>query len=183
LVQIKNKGGRGKGMAVAGIVLSVIWLLVAAAAVAAVLVRGTASAGGTGTVTAPVTVAPLPTEPSESRERLVLLDDLQPGDCITDVVEDELRFDLPVVPCSEPHMAEVVAIETLLGTTYPGDDAVTEESGNLCYDALVGYAPSVADEFEVFFFPPSQLGWTAGEREVICLAYSPDEELTASIAE
>ena len=131
LVQIKRNGGRGRGMAIAGWCSPGVWLL-------AIVPRSRWSS--------PLAVAPTTTRDPVSGQVTesgsVSLADLKLGDCITAVTEDELRFALPVVPCTEPHRTEVTSIETMFGDSYPGDDVVDETAGNLCTDAAARYAPT-----------------------------------------
>ena len=172
LVQIKRNGGRGKGMAIAGLALSALCLLVIGILVAVAL-----ATGGTATDRDPVSG-------QVTEESSVSLANLSPGDCIESVAEDELRFSVPVVPCTEPHRSEVTAIETLSGDTYPGDEAVDEMSGNLCTDAAAAYAPTAmeAGELDVFYFPPNRTGWNRGDKTVICLVDDPAGDRTSSVA-
>jgi hypothetical protein len=173
LVQIKRIGGRGRGMAIAGIVLSGVWLLA--------IVVGLAIA----IALAPTTSDRDPVSGQVTESGLVSLADLKPGDCITEVAEDEMAFTLPVVPCTEPHRTEVTSIETISGDTYPGDDVVDETAGDLCTDAAQRYAPTVMDagELDVFYFPPNRAGWNQGDRTVICLVDDPVNQRTSSVAE
>jgi hypothetical protein len=159
-------------MAIAGIALSALWLLVIGIIVAVAI-----ASGGTGTDRDPVSG-------QVTEDSFVSLADLSPGDCITGVTEDELRFSLPVVPCTEPHRSEVTGIETLSGGAYPGDEAVDEMAGNLCTDAAVAYAPTAmeAGELDVFYFPPNEAGWARGDKTVICLVDDPIGDRTSSVA-
>jgi hypothetical protein len=173
LVQIKRNGGRGRGMAIAGLVLSGVWLL---AIVIGVIIA---------IAVAPATPDRDPTSGQVTGSGSVSLTDLKAGDCIKEVTEDELRFALPVVPCTEPHRTEVTSIETMSGDTYPGDAAVDETAGNLCTDAAQRYAPTAveAGELDIFYFPPNRTGWSQGDRSVICLVDDPIGERTSSVAE
>ncbi|MCB8043323.1 hypothetical protein JM654_01245 [Microbacterium oxydans] len=53
--------------------------------------------------------------------------------------EDELVFELPVVPCEQPHTDEVFFIYDVEDGEFPGDDALTETSWNGCYEAFQAY--------------------------------------------
>jgi hypothetical protein len=170
LVQIKRRGGRGRGMAIAGVVISSLWIAVVITVVVVALVKGGTERD--------------PTSGQVTGSGSVSLENLRVGDCVESITEDELRFALPVVPCTEPHRAEVTAVEAMPNTAYPGDEAVDEQAGTMCTDALATYAPSSAgdESLEVFYFPPNASTWADGDRDVICLLNDPDTLLTRSLA-
>jgi hypothetical protein len=169
LVQIKNNGGRGKGMAIAGLALSGLYVLAFGVVIAIGVLQGADRDPVSGQVTQGGSVS---------------LDDLRPGDCIEDLAKDELAYSVSVVPCAQPHRSEVTAVESLIGDVYPGDEAVDVRSGSRCADAAVRYAPTAveAGEVEVRFFRPTRDSWARGDRSVICLVDDPVGTRTGSVA-
>nr|WP_315986985.1 DUF4190 domain-containing protein [Streptomyces sp. uw30] len=170
LVQIKKKGERGKGMAVAGSILSSVGLVLWALA----LSTGGASdfwdgfrdaASGEGTAYA-----------------------LAKGDCFdspTGNLEGD-AYDVDAVSCSAPHDGEVFAVVTLPGGDYPGDDEVSRTADDKCYALQDGYAMdtwAVPEDVDVYYFIPSRQSWRFGDREITCLFGSTEEKgkLTGSL--
>ncbi|MFE5818147.1 DUF4190 domain-containing protein [Streptomyces sp. NPDC056479] len=170
LAQIKKKGERGKGMAVAGSILSSVGLVLWALA----LSTGSASdfwdgfkdaASGDGTAYA-----------------------LAKGDCF-DSPNGNLEgdaYDVVEVPCSDPHDGEVFGVVTLPGGGFPGDDEVSRAADDKCYALQDGYAMdtwAVPEDVEVYYFIPSRQSWRFGDREITCLFGSAEEngKLTGSL--
>ena len=88
-----------------------------------------------------------------------------------------------VVPCSQPHDAEVYARFALAGHGWPGSAAIGTQAHQGCNARLGGYlnpqlATAVLAESYVF---PDQGAWNAGERAVICEIRSTTGKLTGSV--
>lgn len=170
LAQIKRKGERGKGMAIAGSVLSSVGLALWALA----LSTGSASdfwdgfkgaAGGDGTAYA-----------------------LAKGDCF-DTPTGDLEgdaYDVDEVSCAGGHDGEVFAVVTLPGGSFPGDDEIELTADDKCYALQDGYAMdtwAVPDDVDVYYLVPSRQSWRLGDREITCLFGSTAENgrLTGSL--
>jgi hypothetical protein len=107
---------------------------------------------------------------------------LEVGDCYAEVPEGEL-ITVPVVPCAEPHIYEVYAQLSIPEGDYPGDDAIFEQTDELCiaeFEPFVGlsYEESVLD---VFYLSPTEESWLAGDHAVTCSVYDPGEDVTGSL--
>jgi hypothetical protein len=88
-----------------------------------------------------------------------------------------------VVPCGQPHDAEIYASFGLAGHRWPGAAAVGAQARQGCTARLSGYlnpqlATSVLAESYVF---PDQGAWNAGERTVICEIRGTAGKLTGSV--
>ena len=88
-----------------------------------------------------------------------------------------------VVPCSQPHDAEVYARFALAGHGWPGSAAIGTQARQGCNARLGGYlnpqlATAVLAESYVF---PDQGAWNAGERTIICEIRSTAGKLTGSV--
>ncbi len=114
--------------------------------------------------------------------------DLEVGDCF-DVPSDGNITDVEGIPCDEPHDNEVFATFDIAGgpdAPFPGEDAVRQEAESQCAGALftdyvgVSYNESV---FNATSINPTQETWEqVDDREVICVAQSPDDSpLTSSV--
>ncbi|MEV1063257.1 DUF4190 domain-containing protein [Streptomyces sp. NPDC050263] len=169
LVQIKRKGERGKGMAIAGSILSsvglALWVLALATGGASEFWEGfKEGASGNSSFS------------------------LAKGDCfdVPGKTFDEDVYDVDKVPCSGEHDAEVFASVPLTGSDYPGDGHVTDVADDKCYDLHDTYAMdpwALTDEVDVYYLTPTSESWEWGDREITCVFASADEKgtLTGSL--
>jgi hypothetical protein len=119
--------------------------------------------------------------------------ELQIGDCLdwpgsggNDV---EVFDSVDARPCADPHDMEVFAIleyPSVSGTSYPGDDALTEWGFDKCFDGFHSYigAPyREVPDVDITIFWPSEDGWSEDDRTVHCLmvAYEDGAKLTGSL--
>jgi hypothetical protein len=117
--------------------------------------------------------APLPALPSVFRLRV--------GECVN---SGPNGISSPtVVPCGQPHDAEVYARFALAGHRWPGSAAIGAQARRGCTARLGSYlnpqlATAVLAESYVF---PDQGAWNAGERAVICEIRSTTGKLTGSV--
>ncbi|MET9565713.1 DUF4190 domain-containing protein [Streptomyces tauricus] len=173
LGQIKKKGERGKGMAIAGIVLSGLGTAILALALATGgaagfwegFKEGARDAGGSGAVFS-----------------------LEKGQCF-DTEGGSLEgmaYDVDTVSCEGEHDGEVFANFPLPDGGYPGDDAVTETADDKCYSLQYAYAMdswAVPDDVDIYYFTPTSDSWSFGDREISCVFGNMDEKgtLTGSL--
>ncbi len=158
LVRIRRSSRRGRGLAIAGIVLGSLWVVGITSALA-ILVANTGDSGADGTVVARGSVAAT---------------ELRTGDCPSALPDSAART-LNVVPCTEPHVAEVFATFSISSGAYPGEAEAKRFGGGGCTDRLAGYVgPGREDEFDVVFLYPTDLSWRFGDRAVSCLVTAPD---------
>jgi hypothetical protein len=163
LAQLKKRGGRGKGMAVAGSILSTVGLALWAAALAGGVHFYTWSgvkdaAGDHGSAYS-----------------------LTEGDCF-DAPSGSLEgtaYDVDKVLCEKQHDGEVFAVFRMTGgSAYPGDGKVTDVADARCYGLRYGYAMdawAVPDNVDVYYMTPTRDSWGFGDREVTCLFGNTDE--------
>ncbi len=109
---------------------------------------------------------------------------LQVGDCINDSELGDVVTTLPIVPCSEPHDSETYFEATLEGDAFPGDDAISEQSDQICYDAFAGFVGIAWEESSLGYYPftPTEQSWDNGDRLVSCMIYDPAGQTTGSLA-
>ncbi|MGH3858123.1 septum formation family protein [Actinokineospora sp.] len=152
LVKIRKTGQSGKGLAIAGLALSGVWLLM--------IVAGAVYGGKDGNVS---------------------VDRLHPGDCIKTLSESETVYRMPVVPCTQPHQGEVYGEFDLSRGDYPGETAIETEAFTQCETLLEKYAPQAVDSAgDTFYLYPRSADWRRGDRTVTCIAYS-DPAVTGSL--
>ncbi|MCP2327798.1 hypothetical protein HDA40_006305 [Hamadaea flava] len=168
LSQIKKRNQKGRGMAIAGLVLSVVWLLACGAGVA-ISALNQPDRDADGTVTEEGTVSSV---------------ELKLGDCLKKLPAEGVVKAVDVVPCSQAHGAEVYAVFNLSGSTYPGSDTVIKQSEDGCterVDALSAEAQK-DDTLEVYYlYPHTSLVWNSGDHSVSCLVGSETKQYTGSL--
>lgn len=167
LVQIGKSGAKGRGMAIAGLVLSALWLVLAAVVIT-VEVTAQADRDDAGTIVGSGSLAP---------------ENLRVGDCLNEYDADsDAVYKVAAVPCSEQHEAEVYAVLSLDIVDFPGDGPLEEIVGDRCIDALESVSPEVFDDesYGVYWYQPSEETWEDGDRGVQCLATTEDPQ-TGSI--
>lgn len=144
----------GRGMAIAGLVLSGMWTAGAIMLVAlgAILGAGTTS-----------------------------VDRLAVGDCLAGLPTEDTVLTVDTARCDEVHAAEVFAVLTLPDGKFPGRLA-DDEALDRCGPALADYAPAAVDDASLRLntIQPSRESWDTGDRELICIA-TVDPPRTGSI--
>lgn len=106
LVQITAKGQRGRGMAIVGILLSVLWIVAAVAAVAIGLYL--------------------------ARDDVAAANNVKVGDCITNIPDASHLGELVATSCANPHKAEVVGVVKLSGSDFPGGQTLSKQGEDAC---------------------------------------------------
>ena len=156
LGQIKRSGQQGKGMAIAGVVLSVAWLIVAVAGFS-LFIAGRAERSETGEIT---------------QGGDVLVHDLEVGDCMNGLQEAEVVLSVDAVACSEPHDAELYATIDVPDGEWPGIEALSLDAQEGCSDEMAeGFPAAYEDDgVELFFLHPTAASWREGDREIDCIA-------------
>ena len=100
----------------------------------------------------------------------VLVVDLRVGDCLDTPDADQTALFMSVMPCTEPHNAEVYAHYDLGGewTTLEEVDRISEAG---CLDRFAAYvgAPARKSDLGVFYFIPQSKAQFDEDRSVICI--------------
>lgn len=159
LVQISRTRQKGKGLAIAGIVLPVIWIIAGAIALVIVGLNNTVDRNSAGEITRGGTISAY---------------DLRVGDCIKTLKDGGTVSRVHALNCSEEHQGEVFATFEMPGTDYPGDEAFNSAGVQQCSQALRGYAPGVDRQQQgLFFLHPDRTQWGKDERTVYCILWTP----------
>jgi hypothetical protein len=141
-----KQGRGGRGMAIAGLVLSGLWVLGIVAVIAFMLIfeKGTVSANNVGE-----------------------------GDCLKELPASGLVLTVDTVSCDEPHKGEIFSVLTMPEGDFPGTSAI-EEYQNKCGPELDKYSPGAMEDPDVglFVLYPSEDSWKQGDRAVTCIATS-----------
>jgi hypothetical protein len=188
LVRIRRSGKRGKGMAIAGVVVGGLTTLGWIAFIVTVIVLGangsfdnTGSFGGTATAQAPSessaddTGAPGPYH---------LRADVVRGTCLDTYPQTYDMHDAAVVDCATNHGAEVVALVTMTGPVEfdgggsPVGDAYDAADGE-CFDDVYGLLGDVSDAYYADIYFPDPGAWP-GESQGYCVLASDTDDLVGS---
>jgi hypothetical protein len=141
-----KKGHGGRGMAIAGLVLSALWTVGIVVLVAALLIfdKGSVSAN-----------------------------EVKAGDCLKELPASGLVITVDTAPCEKPHTGEIFSVMTMPDGDFPGTFAI-EEYQNKCAPELADYSPEAAKDPGVGLFVlfPSEDSWAQGDRTVTCIATS-----------
>ncbi|MER7670473.1 DUF4190 domain-containing protein [Kitasatospora sp. NPDC096128] len=176
LVQIKRRGQRGHGMAVAGVVLGAVGTLLLSLALGAGDFGSARDGRGDRYAQKP---------PAGS----VRWSALKAGDCYVssgtsgkpDENGDETVYWVRRVACAERHNGEVAGTAKVpdSGGAYPGATVVRERAATLCRTVLDDYALdqwAVPDGMDDVYLYPSAGNWAVGERYVTCAFEDPDDQ-------
>jgi hypothetical protein len=113
--------------------------------------------------------------------------ELVPGDCV--VIDDSLEAaneTLPVVPCDDPHQAEVFAlVEVEDLDAYPGERELSNRAELECIARFSDYVGVDLVDSELFYtyMIPSIRGWQEdADRTVVCMVLSAGGPLEGSVA-
>ncbi|MCF3180515.1 septum formation family protein [Streptomyces polychromogenes] len=183
LSQIRKEGGKGKGLAIAAVVIHSLSLLVLVLAVVFGLTKA-----AEGTSRPQRDTHGQVTTPGSSK-----VEDIRKGDCFN--TDDDLAktqkgdgtqagLSVRTVPCGQPHEGEAYAVFTLDNGAFPGADKIVQISEEKCGgSALTGYvgeAEKLPNNLEVFYYYPQASSWLLGDRTVTCFLGSAHGTSTGS---
>ncbi|MEV7072619.1 DUF4190 domain-containing protein [Streptomyces sp. NPDC093990] len=164
LAQIRKKGQSGKGLAIAGSILSSLGL---ALWVTALATGGLSEAwdgfkkGATEGTAFSVVKGQCFDAPGGSLEGLT--------------------YDVEEVPCAGEHDGEVFGEFRMTGSAFPGDSAVSAAADEKCYplqDTYVMDTWALPEDVDVYYFGPTRQSWRLGDREVTCIFGNTDDNAT-----
>jgi hypothetical protein len=157
LSQIKKRGQKGRGLAIAGLLLSAGWAVAIALIVALVIVSeperddtGQITQGGSLNVT-----------------------DIRDGDCLNGLDNSGQVSQVDAVPCEDRHDGEVVAVFDLPPGPYPGEAEVVRASGAGCRERIAARVESspLRESLGLLTLHPLERSWSR-DRTVLCIVTS-----------
>ncbi|MEU0249411.1 DUF4190 domain-containing protein [Streptomyces sp. NPDC006235] len=154
LWQIRRNGQSGRGLAIAGAVLSSVGIALWAVA----LSTGVLSEAWEGFK-----------DGAQGNESL----SLEKGDCFDAPggLEGD-TYDVDRVSCAGRHDGEVFAVVTLPGGAFPGDAEITDIADERCYALQDQYAMdswAMPADVDVYYLMPSRDSWRYGDRAISCV--------------
>ena len=169
LRRIRRLGQKGRGLAIAGLVLSAAWLVVAIVVVIAIGAGGATRSPSTGKIV--------------SRGHLSAFS-LATGDCFNNPAGARSVSSVTALPCTQPHNAQVFAKFKLTGSafSYPGTTTVVRLAREGCNarTGSINRAKTTSVMTTGILFPLRE-DWIAGRRTVSCLVVNPTADLTSSL--
>ncbi|MBT2482369.1 DUF4190 domain-containing protein [Streptomyces sp. ISL-94] len=184
LSQIRNRGEKGKGFAIAAIAIHSATIALSAIA----LIFGFSGALDDG---------PPPKRDSSGQVTTpgsIDVEDIRTGDCFNtggklaeynDEDGGQAGFSVKIVPCGEPHEGEAYTVATLEDGAYPGKDKVIsiaeEKCGGTALTDYVGDDAKLPETLEVFYYYPQRATWIRGDREVTCFLGHTNGPSTGSV--
>jgi hypothetical protein len=158
LNRISGTHKSGRRLAIAGIVLGTLWLIGIGVGVA-VSIANEADRDPSGAVTSSGDVDAT---------------QLRIGDC-PEKAPEGTTYTVHVVPCSQPHAAEVFAQFTLEGPDFPGAAQVDRFASGGCRKRVAGYAgPDAGADYDLLYLVPTSDTWSQGDRQVTCMIGGPN---------
>ncbi len=168
LVKIRrNPQLRGKGIAIAGLVLSGLWCLVLVAGIVVAVVTSP-QRSATGRVT---------------RQGTTDVFSLRAGDCFQNPSTQLGITNVTVIPCTQPHNAQVYAEFPVTGSGYPGGSALRQLAAQGCHARIRGHVNRslVTNTMSLRFLYPEQQSWTDGQHSITCVIVDSSAGMTTSL--
>jgi hypothetical protein len=167
LVKIRgNPQLRGRGMAIAGLILSGLWL-VGIIALIAIGVTASPQRSAAGQVT---------------RAGTTSVYSLRTGDCLQNPGTRLGILTVRVVPCDQPHNTQVFAVFTVAGSGYPGTAALQRQAATGCHTRIAGSINRslITNSMTLQYLYPESQSWADGHRSITCLVVS-SANMTSSV--
>ncbi|WP_326588618.1 DUF4190 domain-containing protein [Streptomyces sp. NBC_01294] len=184
LSQIRSRGEKGKGFAVAAIVIHGVTL----ALTAVLVVLGIAGALGDGPSPKRDTSGQV-TDSGSSK-----VSDIRLGDCFNtddnlaeyeDKDGGQASLSVRIVPCEQAHQGEAYSVFELEEGPYPGTEKVVsiveEKCAGPALTTYVGKDAKLSDKLEVYYYYPQSTTWILGDREVTCFIGDASGSSTGSV--
>ncbi len=170
LVKIGKRPQRGKGLAIAGLCLSGVWL-VGLIAVIAVSAQTASRSSSTGQITKNGHLSVLSLRPGDCFQNP---SGLQPSDTLTQVT---------AVSCATPHNAQVIALLPVSGSAYPGEAAFKAQATTGCKTAATNDLDKakLTESMNLLWLYPEPDAWAGGQHSISCLVVDSTADLTSSL--
>ncbi|MDL4814819.1 DUF4190 domain-containing protein [Actinomadura opuntiae] len=171
LNQIKQRGDKGRGLAIAGIVLSALWTVGSVAGYLA-LSRSGSSYADLSTVPRPTVTGTKKIDAQTMRIGDCIDDPAMAGAPAGDTVPPVQVEDVKIVPCDGPHDGEVLDAFTLEETAMPAEEEMQRLAADGCkrrVESRIDRDPD-SEQLTMSYYYPTGVSWRLGDRGVTCLA-------------
>lgn len=171
LVRIRNNPQqRGKGLAIAALILSGLWVV---ALIVILIVAAALSTPQRSSTTGQIT-----------QKGTASVFTLRTGDCFQNPGTQAVVTTVTVVPCTQAHNAQVFAqFPATGGSSYPGLAALREQAKQGCRSRVATNINRslVTNSMTIQFLYPESDSWASGERAIRCLIVDSSADLTQSL--
>jgi hypothetical protein len=170
LSQIRSRPQRGKGLAIAGLVLSGCWIL---------LIGGLIALGAS--------VKPSSGSGGVAHRARVNVFSLRAGNCFQNPPAGQTLQGVTyvtVVPCTTRHNAQVfVEFRAAGGSGYPGQAALQRQADAGCRARIAGHLDrsKITSSMSLHYLYPLAGSWADGHRTITCLIVDTSAGLTSSL--
>jgi len=172
LTKLRDRPQRGKGLAIAGMILSGVWVVGVVAALVVASMTSAQRSAATGQIT---------------KTGHLSVFSLRAGDCFQNPSGSQPDSgqvtQVTAVPCANPHNAQVIAQLPVPGSAYPGRDAFHAQALSGCkasVEAGVDLSKLTATEQLLWLYPTAQ-AWADGQKTISCLIVDSSQDLTTSL--
>lgn len=160
--RLASRHTRGRGLAIAGAVLGVVGTVALAVGITVAVLTAMAS-------------RPLPADVPAARDARA--QQLVTGSCVLSLPDDGPVGTVRVVPCAEPHEAQVITEFTFAqDAVWPGQQSADARVARAC----VLDASEVEAGVRTVTWSPTERSWAGGDRVGLCLAVVDGGEVTGS---
>jgi hypothetical protein len=172
LGQIRRQPQRGKGLAIAGLCLSGLWVAIFVAVFVAAALTASPQSATPGQVTTGGNMDVL---------------SLRKGDCFQNpsgaTPAAGTVTEVTAVSCTTPHDAQVIAILPVSGSAYPGKAGFQAQAEPACHAAVKADADQskLTSTMSVLWIYPEEDAWTGGDHSISCVVVDTSADLTSSL--
>ncbi|MVU79036.1 DUF4190 domain-containing protein [Nocardia sp. ET3-3] len=176
LSQIKQRNQGGRGLAIAGLVITAVYAVLAVG----LLAIGVATDSHKSASPDNSTRTSDPNGPTS-----VSISDLKTGDCVQTVKEGDHVKRVTITPCDSAHDAEVITTVQLPGSWPGSEDAAFKKASDTCavqLDQLMS-GSSMYDQLENFIlYPANAAQWNLSNGRASCMVhYADGRKLTGKV--
>jgi hypothetical protein len=188
LTQIRRTAEKGRGLAIAGIVVGgLLILLTAIVTVVFIVFAGLAASQATNDsapdIQVPSSADPFASEDAQAEDTDVFT--LAIGDCFNNLPDSESVSSVGVVDCATSHDYEVYSEGSIADAdAFPGDDSVSTDADNICFNSYEAFVGVSYDEstLDYSYLLPTEDSWANGDRLVSCLIFDSNGPTTGTLA-
>jgi hypothetical protein len=184
LGQIRRTGQRGRGLAIAGLAFSALWLALIGAYF--MFHGGKSPSPPPASSRHSSSPTPGPSTSASSGSLSTNVFSLRPGQCFQNPPASQTVLGVTyvtVVPCGKPHNAQAFVQFTAKGTSYPGTDALKRQADTGCHARIRGNVQTskIKNSMTLHYLYPLAASWTSGHRTITCLIVNSKPNLTKSL--
>ena len=183
LGQIRRTGQRGRGLAIAGIAFSALWLVLLGAYFVANSGKSQSPPASTGHSSSPT---PGPSSTASHGPLSTNVFALKPGQCFQNPPASQTVLGVTyvtVVPCTTPHNAQAFVQFTVTGTSYPGVDSLKRQADTGCHARITKSVQKskIKASMSLHYLYPLESSWTSGHKTITCLIVNSKPNLKTSL--